>query len=147
MTQFRKFEIDAMVDGVCTKILCNSEHVQAQFKNQQEYVNIEKALSDLAEAKEADKKAGEKVDTLRKLLTEDVKAFNAEYGNEVFKLNFNYGYSCKDELKFETDVNGYNGARYTIASELAVALLPADAKDNIMQIISGIADKFIVDLT
>ena len=135
-----------MVDGVCTKILCNADHVQAKFKNQQEYADIEKALSDLAEAKEADKKAGEKVERLRKLLTQDVKAFNAEYGNEVFKLTFNYGYRSRDELKFETDVNGYNGARNTIASELAVALLPSDAKDNIMQIVSDLADKFIVDL-
>ena len=44
-------------------------------------------------------------------------------------------------------MNGYLGARDTIANQLAVALLPSDAKDNIMQIISDIADKYIVDLS
>ena len=44
-------------------------------------------------------------------------------------------------------MNGYHGARDTIASELAVALLPSDAKDNIMQIVSDLADRFIVDLS
>jgi len=145
--QFRKFEIDAMVDGVCTKILANAKYVEAQFKNLQEYADIEKALSDLAEAKEADKKAGEKVERLRKLLTADIESFNDQYGNEVFKLAYNTSYgSYSDKLTFETSVNGYHSARYTIASELAVALLPRDARDNSMQIVSNLADKFIVDL-
>ena len=148
MTQFRKFEIDAMVDGVCTKILCNADHVETQFKNQLSYAVMEERLSDLKEAKAESKKADEKADRIRKLLTNDVDSFNDIHGNEVFKLVFTTGYgSYGDKLNFETDVNGYRGARYTIASELAVALLPADAKDNIMQIISDLADKFIVDLS
>jgi len=145
--QFRKFEIDAMVDGVCTKILCNADHVKAQFENLQEYADIKEALNDLKEAKKEIKEAEEKASRMRKLVTEDIKSFNDQYGNEVFKLNYNYGYSCDDSLEFETSVNGYHGARSTIASELAVALLPRDAKDNIMQIVSDIADKFIVDLS
>ena len=146
--QFRKFEIDAMVDGVCTKILCNADHVEAQFKNQLSYAVMEERLNDLKEAKAESKKADEKAARIRKLLTNDVDSFNDIHGNEVFRLVFNVGYgSCSDKLNFETDVNGYRGARYTIASELAVALLPADAKDNIMQIISSIADKFIVDVS
>ena len=148
MTQFRKFEIDAMVDGVCTKILCNADHVETQFKNQLSYAVMEERLNDLKEAKAESKKADEKADRIRKLLTNDVDSFNDIHGNEVFKLVFTTGYgSYGDKLNFETDVNGYRGARYTIASELAVALLPADAKDNIMQIISDLADKFIVDLS
>ena len=146
MTQFRKFEIDAMVDGVCTKILCNADHVEAQFKNLQEYADIKEALNDLKEAKKEVKEAEEKVSRMRKLLTEDIESFNDQYGNEVFKLKYDYGYSCADSLEFKTDINGYHGVRSTIASELAVALLPADAKDNIMQIISSLADKFIVDI-
>ena len=97
---------------------------------------------DIKEVKEAE----EKVSRMRKLLTEDIESFNDQYGNEVFKLNYSYGYSCNDSLQFETSVNGYHGARSTIASELAVALLPRDAKDNIMQIVSDLADKFIVDI-
>lgn len=148
MTQFRKFEIDAMVDGVCTKILCNADHVETQFKNQLSYAVMEERLNDLKEAKAESKKADEKAERIRKLLTNDVDSFNDIHGNEVFKLVFTNGYgSYGDKLNFETDVNGYRGARYTIASELAVALLPADAKDNIMQIISDLADKFIVDLS
>lgn len=148
MTQFRKFEIDAMVDGVCTKILCNADHVETQFKNQLSYAVMEERLNDLKEAKAESKKADEKADRIRKLLTNDVDSFNDIHGNEVFKLVFTTGYgSYGDKLNFETDVNGYRGARYTIASELAVALLPSDAKDNIMQIISDLADKFIVDLS
>lgn len=148
MTQFRKFEIDAMVDGVCTKILCNADHVETQFKNQLSYAVMEERLNDLKEAKAESKKADEKAERIRKLLTNDVDSFNDIHGNEVFKLVFTTGYgSYGDKLNFETDVNGYRGARYTIASELAVALLPADAKDNIMQIISDLADKFIVDLS
>ena len=144
--QFRKFEIDAMVDGVCTKILCNADHVKAQFENLQEYADIKEALNDLKEAKKEVKEAEEKVSRMRKLVTEDIESFNDQYGNEVFKLNYSYGYSCNDSLQFETSVNGYHGARSTIASELAVALLPSDAKDNIMQIVSDLADKFIVDI-
>ena len=136
-----------MVDGVCTKILCNADHVEEQFKNQLSYAVMEERLNDLKEAKAESKKADEKADRIRKLLTNDVDSFNDIHGNEVFRLNFSYGYSGADSLTFETDVNGYRGARYTIASELAVALLPADAKDNIMQIISSIADKFIVDVS
>ena len=135
-----------MVDGVCTKILANADHVEAQFKNLQEYADIKEALNDLNEAKKEVKEAEEKVSRMRKLLTEDVDSFNDQYGNEVFKLNYANSYSYTDNLKFETDINGYHGARYTIASELAVALLPADAKDNIMQIVSDLADKFIVDI-
>ena len=145
--QFRKFEIDAMVDGVCTKILCNADHVEAQFKDIARYTFLEKSLNALQKAKKNLKIAEEEVSSLRKSLTEDVASFNDQYGNEVFKLNYNYGYSCDDSLEFETSVNGYHGARSTIASELAVALLPRDAKDNIMQIVSDIADKFIVDLS
>ena len=144
--QFRKFEIDAMVDGVCTKILCNADHVKAQFENLQEYADIKEVLNDLKEAKKEVKEAEEKVSRMRKLLTEDIESFNDQYGNEVFYLNYSYGYSCNDSLQFETSVNGYHGARKTIASELAVALLPSDAKDNIMQIVSDLADKFIVDI-
>ena len=145
--QFRKFEIDAMVDGVCTKILCNADHVKAQFENLQEYADIKEALNDLKEAKKEFKEAEEKVSRMRKLLTEDIESFNDQYGNEVFKLSYSTGYGSHNEkLTFETSINGYHGARSTIASELAVALLPSDAKDNIMQIVSDLADKFIVDL-
>ena len=145
--QFRKFEIDAMVDGVCTKILCNADHVETQFKNLQEYADIEEALNDLKEARERVKQAEEEVSILRKTLTEDIDSFNIKYGNEVFKLSYSTGYgSYNEKLTFETSVNGYHGARKTIASELAVELLPRDAKDNIMQIVSDLADKFIVDI-
>ena len=150
MTQFRKFEIDAMVDGVCTKILCNADHVEKQFKNMQDYADLEESLNDLREAVEASKKAEEKVDRIRKLLMRSVDSFNDQYGNEVFQLKYEYGYSSNrtgGEINFNTSVNGYHGARDTIASELAVALLPSDAKDNIMQIVSDLADKFIVDLS
>ena len=76
MTQFRKFEIDAMVDGVCTKILCNAEHVETQFKNQLSYAVMEERLNDLKEAKAESKKADEKAERIRKLLTNDVDSFN-----------------------------------------------------------------------
>jgi len=148
MTQFRKFEIDAMVDGVCTKILCNADHVETQFTNQPEYTALIIGLNDLRDAVKRVKQAEEEVSILRRTLNDDLNSFNIKYGNEVFSLKYDYGYSSTagGEISFETSVNGYHGARNTIASELAVALLPSDAKDNIMQIVSDLADKFIVDI-
>ena len=147
--QFRKFEIDAMVDGVCTKILCNADHVETQFTNQPEYTALIIGLNDLRDAVKRVKQAEEEVSILRRTLNDDLDSFNIKYSNEVFSLKYDYGYSSNiagGEISFETSVNGYHGARNTIASELAVALLPADAKDNIMQIVSDLADKFIVDI-
>ena len=151
MTQFRKFEIDAMVDGVCTKILCNADHVETQFTNQPEYTALIIGLNDLRDAVKRVKQAEEEVSILRRTLNDDLNSFNIKYGNEVFSLKYDYGYSTgygshNEKLTFETSINGYHGARSTIASELAVALLPSDAKDNIMQIVSDLADKFIVDI-
>ena len=150
MTQFRKFEIDAMVDGVCTKILCNADYVETQFQNKKEYADLIIRLNELKDATIRVKEVEQEVDILRKTLIEDLDSFNTLFGNEVFKLKYEYGYSSNrtgGEITFETSVNGYHGARDTIASELAVALLPSDAKDNIMQIVSDLADKFIVDLS
>ena len=150
MTQFRKFEIDAMVDGVCTKILSNADYVENQFKDSKEYFDLMARLSELKDAVIRERKAGEQVSVLRETLVEHLDSFNTKYGNEVFKLKYEYGYSSNrtgGEITFETSVNGYLGARDTIANQLAVALLPSDAKDNIMQIISDIADKYIVDLS
>ena len=148
MSQFRKFEIDAMVDGVCTKILSNADYVENQFKDSKEYFDLIARLSELKDAVIRERKAGEQVSVLRETLVEHLDSFNTKYGNEVFKLKYDYGYSSTagGEISFETSVNGYHGARSTIASELAVALLPSDAKDNIMQIVSDLADKFIVDI-
>jgi len=142
--QLRKYEIDAMVDGICTKLRANREYVQAQFKTTAEYSQLNKDLEAIEKAKESIRKAEAKLEELQYTLTDDVADFNEQFGNEVFHLEYSKGYSCKSSIEFKENLDGYHGARASIASELTVALLPKDAKDNIMQIISDIADKFII---
>ena len=88
MTQFRKFEIDAMVDGVCTKILCNADYVETQFQNKKEYADLIIRLNELKDATIRVKEVEQEVDILRKTLIEDLDSFNTLFGNEVFSLKY-----------------------------------------------------------
>ena len=60
-----------------------------------------------------------------------------------------YDSACwRDErsLRFNADISSYSKVGNTIANEIAIALLPKDAVDNIESIIKRIADNFRFDL-
>ena len=76
MPQIRKFEQDAIVDGICTQILANSGHMISKLKDTPEY----KELSSL---KEQIGDFGKKINELEEAKSELRRQF------EKARINFN----------------------------------------------------------
>ena len=78
-----------------------------------------------------------------------VKYFNTNVlnSNPIYKLEFDsWRYSKSDGLSFNTDISSYSKTATIIQNEIAIALLPKDAVNDINSIIERIADKFRVEL-
>ena len=78
-----------------------------------------------------------------------VEVFNEDIlnSNPIYKLEYNrYSYQGETGLKFNTECSNYSKAGQAIQNEIAIALLPKDAVNNINSIIERIANKFKIDL-
>lgn len=47
MPQIRKYEVDAIVDGICTQIIANSGNVIDKLKKTDEYIGLTKRTNEI----------------------------------------------------------------------------------------------------
>ena len=143
MPQIRKFEQDAIVDGICTQILANSGHMISKLKDTPEY----KELSSLKEQiGDFGKKINELEEAKSELRRQFEKArinFNNSVSNTVLNIESSAYYSDTPEIEIKANISGYSSAREQISNKLAVKLLPSDSLENIQAIMSSIVDEFL----
>ena len=103
---------------------------------------------ELKDLKKQSKALDDKASLETKELESAVEAFNEDVlnSNPIYKLEYSKYYRGDDGLSFNTDTSSYSGIRTTIQNEIAIALLPKDAVNNINSIIERIADKFKIEL-
>ena len=142
MPQIRKFEQDAIVDGICTQIVANSGHMISKLEETPEYKELSslkeqigalgKQISELEEAKSELRKQFEKTRT----------DFNESVSHTALHIESG-GYYNAANVEIKVNVSGYGSVREQISNELAVKLLPRDSMENIQAIMSSIVDKFL----
>ena len=145
MPQIRKFEQDAIVDGICTQIVANSGHMISKLEETPEYKNLAslkeqigalgKQISELEEAKSK----------LREQFEKTRLDFNESVSHTALYIDSNSYYRSQENSSVEIKVNvsGYGSVREQISNELAVKLLPSDSLENIQAIMASIVDKFL----
>ena len=142
MPQIRKFEQDAIVDGICTQIVANSGHMISKLEETPEY----KELSSLKEQiRDFNKKIRELEDArseLRKQFDKTRTDFNESVSHTALHIESG-GYYNAANVEIKVNVSGYGSVREQISNELAVKLLPSDSLENIQAIMSSIVDKFL----
>ena len=146
MPQIRKYEVDAIVDGICTQILVNSSSIIEKLKETDEYVALTKRNNEINLLQKEKKALTDKIDSLCRIRSEELAHFNLNViKNEAFKATIPYSYNNikSDELKIETDLSSYSTAREEVFNRLTIALLPSDSMDNIQAIMSTIVDEFL----
>jgi len=149
MPQIRKFEQDAIVDTTLATIIADRDEVIATLKATPEYVGITQKLASIKDLNKQSKALEDKATSERQELESIVEAFNEDVlnSNPIYKLEYNrYSYQGETGLKFNTSTSSYGNAGQAIQNEIAIALLPKDAVNNINSIIERIANKFKIDL-
>jgi protein subunit release factor A len=148
MPQIRKFEQDAIVDSTISTIVSDKSEVIATLKATPEYTGIKQRFDSIKDLKKQSKALDDKADFERKELESAVEVFNEDVlnSNPIYKLEYSKYYRGDCGLSFNTDTSSYSGIRTTIQNEIAIALLPKDAVNDINSIIERIADKFKIEL-
>ena len=148
MPQIRKFEQDAIVDSTISTIVSDKSEVIATLKATPEYTGIKQRFDSIKDLKKQSKALDDKASLETKELESAVKAFNEDVlnSNPIYKLEYNTYYRGDCGLSFNTDTSSYSGIRTAIQNDIAIALLPKDAVNNINSIIERIADKFKIEL-
>ena len=149
MPQIRKFEQDAIVDSTISTIVSDKSEVIATLEATPEYTGIKQRFGSIKDLKKQSKALDDKASLETKELESAVEAFNEDVlnSNPIYKLEYNtYSYRGDCGLSFNTDTSSYSGIRTAIQNDIAIALLPKDAVNNINSIIERIADKFKIEL-
>ena len=148
MPQIRKFEQDAIVDSTISTIVSDKSEVIATLEATPEYTGIKQRFDSIKDLKKQSKALDDKASLETKELESAVEAFNEDVlnSNPIYKLEYNTYYRGNDGLSFNTDTSSYSGIRTAIQNDIAIALLPKDAVNNINSIIERIADKFKIEL-
>jgi protein subunit release factor A len=149
MPQIRKFEQDAIVDSTIATIIADRDEVIATLEATPEYTGIKQRLDSIKDLRKQEKALGNKASLEKKELEKAVEVFNEDVlnSNPIYKLEFDsWRYSESDGLSFNTDISSYSKTATIIQNEIAIALLPKDAVNNINSIIERIADKFKIKL-
>ena len=148
MPQIRKFEQDAIVDTTLATIIADRDEVIATLKATPEYTGIKQRFDSIKDLKKQSKALDDKASLETKELESAVEVFNEDVlnSNPIYKLEYNTYYRGADGLSFNTDTSSYSGIRTAIQNEIAIALLPKDAVNDINSIIERIADKFRIEL-
>jgi len=149
MAQIRKFEQDAIVNSTVATIIADKDDTVATLKATPEYTGITQLTNTIKDLKKQRDDLHDKSTSVEKELERAVEAFNEDVlnSNPIYKLEYNkYSYQGELGLRFNTDISNYSSARTIIANDIAIALLPKDAVNDINSIIERIADKFRIDL-
>ena len=149
MPQIRKFEQDAIVDSTISTIVSDKSEVIATLEATPEYVGIQNDYDKIADLKAQVKILEEDLRNSVSEIKIKVADFNSNVlnANLVYEVKYNdYCYNSSQALQIEADVSSYGKARDVISNEVAIALLPKDAVNDINSIIESIADKFKIGL-
>ena len=145
MPQIRKFEQDAIVDGICTQIVANSGHMISKLEETPEYKNLASLKEQIVDFSKKIRELEEAKSELRKQFDEARKNFNESISHTALYIDSDSYYRSQENSSVEIKVNvsGYGSVRDQISNELAVKLLPSDSLENIQAIMASIVDKFL----
>ena len=145
MPQIRKFEQDAIVDGICTQIVANSGHMISKLEETPEYKNLASLKEQIVDFSKKISELEEAKSELKKQFDNARTNFNESVSHTALYIDSNSYYRSQENSSVEIKVNvsGYGSVREQISNELAVKLLPSDSLENIQAIMSSIVDKFL----
>lgn len=145
MPQIRKFEQDAIVDGICTQIVANSGHMISKLEETPEYRKLASLKEQIVDFSKKIRELEDAKLTLKKQFDEARTNFNESVSHTALYIDSNSYYRSQENSSVEIEVNvsGYGSVRDKISNELAVKLLPRDSMENIQAIMSSIVDKFL----
>lgn len=145
MPQIRKFEQDAIVDGICTQIVANSGHMISKLKDTPEYKELSSLKEQIGDFGKKIRELEEAKSELRKQFEEARTNFNESISHTALYVDSSssYRYNEDSPVEIEVNVSGYGGVRNEISNKLAVKLLPSDSLENIQTIMSSIVDEFL----
>ena len=145
MPQIRKFEQDAIVDGICTQIVANSGHMISKLEKTPEYKKLASLKKQIGAVGKQIRELEEAKSELRKQFDEARTNFNDSISHTALYIDSDSYYRSKENSSVEIKVNvsGYSSAREQISNKLAVKLLPSDSLENIQAIMSSIVDEFL----
>ena len=145
MPQIRKFEQDAIVDGICTQIVANSGHMISKLEETPEYKNLASLKEQIVDFSKKISELEEAKSELRKQFDNARTNFNESVSHTALYIDSSSYYRSQENSSVEIKVNvsGYGSVRDQISNELAVKLLPRDSMENIQAIMASIVDKFL----
>ena len=145
MPQIRKFEQDAIVDGICTQIVANSGHMISKLEETPEYKNLANLKEQIVDFSKKISELEEAKSELRKQFDNARTNFNESVSHTALYIDSSSYYRSQENSSVEIKVNvsGYGSVREQISNELAVKLLPSDSLENIQAIMASIVDKFL----
>ena len=145
MPQIRKFEQDAIVDGICTQIVANSGHMISKLEETPEYKKLASLKEQIGSLGKQISELEEAQSELRKQFNNARINFNESVSHTALYIDSNSYYRSQENSSVEIKVNvsGYGSVREQISNELAVKLLPSDSLENIQAIMASIVDKFL----
>ncbi len=145
MPQIRKFEQDAIVDGICTQIVANSGHMISKLEETPEYKKLASLKEQIGDFGKKIRELEDAQSELRKQFNNARINFNESISHTALYVDSDSYYRSKENSSVEIKVNvsGYGSVREQISNELAVKLLPSDSLENIQAIMSSIVDKFL----
>jgi len=136
-TQIRKFEQDAIVSTINSKIEEASKVDFEQLKETAKFITVSNKSKQILKLADKIKNLEEEKYSLRKEASKSLKELNS--GLNRYKVTC--GYSFEDEPKLELR-NSWS-IKSDIANRVAIALLPKDAISNLESIIDKIAKEFV----
>ena len=147
MPQLRKFEIDSIVDAICTKIVSGSEDTKAILYETIEYKSIDSDIQRAIIMKDKIDEAQNLLDDLTTEISHSIESFNKEICSKAFQLEQYNSYSYRNSRTTMPTINlnleGYNSVYEDVFSKVAFALLPKDATENLEQIKTDIASEYL----
>jgi len=142
MPQIRKFEQDAIVDGICKQIVANSGHMISKLEETPEYKNLASLKEQIGSLGKQIRELEDAQSELRKQFEKTRKDFNESLSHTALYIESG-GYYNAANVEIKVNVSGYGSVRDQISNELAVKLLPSDSLENIQAIMASIVDKFL----
>jgi len=136
-TQIRKFEQDAIVDTINSKIEEASKVDFEQLKETAKFKTVSNKAKQILKINSEIEKLREEKSSLSNEARKSLKELNS--GLNRYKVTC--GYSFEDEPKLELR-NSWS-IKSDIANRVAIALLPKDAISNLESIIDKIAKEFV----
>ncbi len=136
-TQIRKFEQDAIVDTIYSKVEANAKKdMQSRIKSK-EFKALTKLLDKRKSLHKEVRKLEHKMTDAQNKAKDILKGINESIADKNYTISC--GYACTETPSI--DYKNSWSLKSEIANKVAIALLPKDAIENIDEIISKIASE------